>query len=103
MLTMQVVSGDPNTILSPQIQALIKSKPPRRILVSAIFLLVTGALIMSLGPDIFKETVIQRGGDTKNWIYRNALPLVGIAKLLGAVLLAWGSYLGFRRLPFKLS
>lgn len=75
-------------IEAPEIQALLKVNVAWYVLPSAITLMTLGTLLISWQP----------GGDA------NAAPLgslVWATKAVGAMALALGSYIGFRKLPFS--
>jgi len=102
-ILIRIPPEQPNKVISPEFQALLKITPPRSVLVMAVTFLTLGAAIISIGTDLVKETAAWFADPHAEWLRNNLLLVVFIAKTFGALLLAAGSYIGFRKLPLKTS
>jgi hypothetical protein len=88
-LTVRTRPSESGRVESPEFQSLVKVNVPRYVLPSAISLMTVGAVLISLAPEHLGHE-----GQTRN--------LIWLAKeLAGALSLSYGSYIGFRKLPFK--
>ncbi|MDT4968217.1 MAG: hypothetical protein QOJ64_2954 [Acidobacteriota bacterium] len=84
MLSLRVPPAEPNTFGSPRADVLIKLSPRKGTLLIAVVLLTLGAFLLSWTPETLAHFRL-------DWI--------AVLKLLGLMMLALGSYVGFRKLP----
>jgi len=80
-------------VCSPEFVASVRIKPPKTAFAVAVLLVALGTLITGIGADIPKEW----GGAYAS----HALSYAFAAKTLGALMLAVGAVIGFRKLPLK--
>ncbi len=71
-------------VLSPELHGVVTIDASKKILWAAIVCLVLGGFLQALGLDLKDATLA--------WV---------VAKLSGSLLMAFGAYLGFNKLPFK--
>jgi hypothetical protein len=101
MLSIIVPPLDPGTFRSPEINALMKLSVRRGILILAVVLLTAGGFFVSMSPDSVKEFGTLLSGSFSNWVAEHKNWISGISKFFGLAMLASGSYIGFRKLPYK--
>jgi len=101
LLVVTMPADSPKEVRSSEIQALIKFGVSPFLIPATILLLVLGPVLISLSPDLLRETATYLGAHPGNEFVRHPLAYSWLFKLFGIIAFASGAFLGTRKLPFK--
>jgi hypothetical protein len=101
LLVITMPADVPKDVRSSEIQALIEFGVSPFLIPLTILFLVFGPVLISLSPDLIRETALNLGAHPGNEFVKHQLVYSWVFKVLGAISFALGAFLGTRKLPFK--
>lgn len=99
MLSIVVPPLKPGIFRSPAFNVLVRLSIRRGFLILAVLLLTFGAFLVAMTPDTVKDSASLLGGSVGNWISIHKDSITWLSKFIGLVMMAVGSFVGFRKLP----